>query len=116
MLRTDRFHIPAKQASRYQTAGVFLGGDAAHVHSPLGARGMNLGIEDAASFARRFGDGMLAGYTDERRPAGHRWIELSERILSTVQSTNRFIQTFRNLAMRTIGAVPALQRQSASRA
>ncbi|MGX7871542.1 FAD-dependent monooxygenase [Mesorhizobium sp. ORM6] len=37
VLRTDRFHIPAKQASRYQTARVFLGGDAARVHSPLGA-------------------------------------------------------------------------------
>ncbi|UCI09667.1 FAD-dependent oxidoreductase [Mesorhizobium sp. B1-1-8] len=110
VLRTDHFHIPAKQAIRYQTARVFLGGDAAHVHSPLGARGMNLGIEDAASFARRFGDGTLAGYTDERRPVGHRWIELSERILSTVQSTNRLVQTFRNLAMMTIGRFPALQK------
>jgi 2-polyprenyl-6-methoxyphenol hydroxylase-like FAD-dependent oxidoreductase len=110
VLRTDRFHIPAKQASSYQIARVFLGGDAAHVHSPLGARGMNLGIEDAASFARRFGDGTLAGYTNERRPVGHRWIELSERILSTAQSTNVFVQMFRNLVMRTIGAVPALQR------
>ncbi|CDX56358.1 Pentachlorophenol monooxygenase [Mesorhizobium plurifarium] len=110
VLRTDRFHIPAKQAERYQTARIFLGGDAAHVHSPLGARGMNLGIEDAASFARRFGDGTLAGYTDERRPVGHRWIELSERILSTVQSTNSFVQTFRNLAMVTIGRIPALQK------
>ncbi|MER8960579.1 FAD-dependent monooxygenase [Mesorhizobium sp. M0701] len=47
LLRADRFHIPVRQAPRYQTACVFLGGDAAHVHSPLGARGMNLGIEDA---------------------------------------------------------------------
>ncbi|TPI48151.1 pentachlorophenol monooxygenase [Mesorhizobium sp. B2-9-1] len=110
VLRTDHFHIPAKQAVRYQAARVFLGGDAAHVHSPLGARGMNLGIEDAACFARRFDDGTLAGYTDERRPVGRRWIELSERILSTAQSTNSFVQTFRNLVMLTIGAVPFLQR------
>jgi 2-polyprenyl-6-methoxyphenol hydroxylase-like FAD-dependent oxidoreductase len=110
VLRTDRFHIPIRQAARYQTAHVLLGGDAAHVHSPLGARGMNLGIEDAASFARRFSDATLAGYTDERRPVGHRWIKLSERILSTAQSTNGFVQTFRNLAMLTIGAFPALQR------
>ncbi|MDX8529272.1 NAD(P)/FAD-dependent oxidoreductase [Mesorhizobium sp. MSK_1335] len=110
VLRTDHFHIPAKQARRYQNARVFLGGDAAHVHSPLGARGMNLGIEDAACFARRFGGGTLAGYTDERRPVGHRWIELSERILSAVQSTNGFVQTFRNLAMITIGSFPTLQK------
>ncbi|TPL02475.1 pentachlorophenol monooxygenase [Mesorhizobium sp. B2-4-16] len=110
VLRIDNFHIPARQATRYQAAGVFLGGDAAHVHSPLGARGMNLGIEDAACFARRFNDGTLAGYTDERRPVGHRWIRLSEQILSTAQSTNGFVQTFRNLVMSTIGAIPILQR------
>ncbi|MER9950076.1 FAD-dependent monooxygenase [Mesorhizobium sp. M0047] len=110
LLRTDHFHIPAKQASRYQTARVFLGGDAAHAHSPLGARGMNLGIEDAACFARRFNDGRLAGYTDERRPVGGRWIDLSERILSTAQSTNSFVQTCRNLVMLTIGSFPILQK------
>ncbi len=62
LLRTDRFHIPARQATRYQTTRMFLGGDAAHAHAPLGARGMNLGIEDAACFARRFVEGTLAGY------------------------------------------------------
>lgn len=102
--------------SAHPSAGarVFLGGDAAHVHWPLGARGMNLGIEDAASFARRFGGGTLAGYSDQRRPVGHRWIGLSERILSTVQSTNSFVQTFRNLAMLTIGAVPACSARCSS--
>src|SRR3546814_1288046 len=53
-LRSDRFHIPVKQAPTYQAGRAFLGGDAAHVHSPVGGRGMNLGIEDACAFARRF--------------------------------------------------------------
>ncbi|WP_188131594.1 hypothetical protein [Mesorhizobium sp. NFR06] len=71
---------------------------------------MNLGIEDAACFARRFNNRTLAGYTDERRPVGRRWIELSERILSTAQSTNGFVQTCRNLVMLTIGSFPILQK------
>ena len=36
---------------------MFLAGDAAHVHSPVGARGMNLGIEDGTILARKTGGG-----------------------------------------------------------
>jgi len=110
LLRSDEFHIPARQAPRYQTARAFLGGDAAHAHSPLGARGMNLGIEDAACFARRLSNGSLDGYTAERWPVGKRWIALSERMLRLAQSNSRTTQTFRNLAFSVVGHVPALQR------
>lgn len=47
----SRFHIAHRLASRFGIGRVMLGGDAAHIHSPLGARGMNLGIEDAWVFA-----------------------------------------------------------------
>ena len=107
---SDTFHIPVRQADRYQAGGVFLGGDAAHVHSPVGARGMNLGIEDAASFARRLADGSLEGYTAERHPIGHRWVVLSERLLAGVQSSNPLVIPLRNLAIRTIAKLPALQK------
>src|SRR5262249_54357125 len=73
VLRTDIFKIAVKQAESYQAGGAFLGGDAAHVHSPVGARGMNLGIEDAAAFAAHLDAGNLALYTAERKPVGHRW-------------------------------------------
>src|SRR3546814_11917931 len=78
--------MPGTQAPTYQAGRAFRGGDAAHVHSPVGGRGMNLGIEDACAFARRFagdeaGDD-LAGYTAERHPAGQRWIAVSERTLA----------------------------------
>jgi len=108
--QSDTFHIPVRQADRYQAGGVFLGGDAAHVHSPVGARGMNLGIEDAASFARRLAERTLAGYTAERHPVGHRWIVLSERLLGAVQTSNRLLIPLRNQALRTVGRFPALQR------
>ena len=108
--QSDTFHIPVRQADRYQAGGVFLGGDAAHVHSPIGARGMNLGIEDAHAFAARLADGTLDGYTAERRPIGRRWIVLSERLLGAVQSSNPLLIPLRNAALRTIGRLPALQR------
>lgn len=115
VLRTDTFHIPARQATVYQQGNVFLGGDAAHVHSPVGARGMNLGIEDAASFARRFADGTLGGYTAERHPVGRRWIAFSERMLRFAQATGPFETALRNLAIRVVGHFPVLQRRGLER-
>ncbi len=108
--QADTFHIPVRQADRYQEGCVFLGGDAAHVHSPIGARGMNLGIEDAFAFARRLAEHRLDDYTAERHPVGRRWIVLSERMLAAVQSDNPWLIPARNLAIRVFGRLPALQK------
>src|SRR6185295_3542250 len=53
-------------------------GDAAHIHPPTGAQGMNTGIQDAHNLAwklalavsGRAADGLLASYDAERRPVG----------------------------------------------
>jgi 2-polyprenyl-6-methoxyphenol hydroxylase-like FAD-dependent oxidoreductase len=108
--RTDTFHLPIRQADSYQKGSVFLAGDAAHVHSPVGARGMNLGVEDAACFAARLVEGRLDGYSAERRPVGRRWIRLSERLLSAAQARNGAAVMARNLAVRIVGHAPWMQR------
>jgi 2-polyprenyl-6-methoxyphenol hydroxylase-like FAD-dependent oxidoreductase len=116
LLRSDRFHIQVRQATTYQSDRVFLGGDAAHVHSPVGGRGMNLGIEDACAFAHRFAEGALEGYTAERHPVGRRWIAASERTLAAVQATTPAAVALRNLAVWTVGHLPPLQRPLLRRA
>jgi 2-polyprenyl-6-methoxyphenol hydroxylase-like FAD-dependent oxidoreductase len=119
LLRTDTFRIPVRQCATYQTARVFLGGDAAHVHSPVGGRGMNLGIEDACAFARRLSakdpEDDLAGYTAERHPTGQRWIAASERVLRGVQATNPAAVALRNLALTVVGHLPPVQRRLLAR-
>lgn len=45
------FHITHRMAEREVDGRVVIGGDAAHIHSPVAARGMNLGIEDAFVYA-----------------------------------------------------------------
>jgi 2-polyprenyl-6-methoxyphenol hydroxylase-like FAD-dependent oxidoreductase len=115
LLRTDTFELPIRQAATYQRDGVFLGGDAAHVHSPVGARGMNLGIEDAAAFARRLAEGDLDGYTAERRPVGRRWIVLSERLLALAQTPSPLLAAVRDAALAIVGHASWLQRPALER-
>lgn len=45
------FHINSRMTNTYQKERVFLAGDAAHIHSPLGAQGMNTGLQDAFNLA-----------------------------------------------------------------
>jgi 2-polyprenyl-6-methoxyphenol hydroxylase-like FAD-dependent oxidoreductase len=115
LLRSDTFRIPVRQCASYQTERVFLGGDAAHVHSPVGGRGMNLGIEDACAFARRLEADDLADYTAERHPVGQRWIAASEAVLRRVQATNPAVVLLRNTALAVAGRLPPVQRALLSR-
>jgi 2-polyprenyl-6-methoxyphenol hydroxylase-like FAD-dependent oxidoreductase len=62
------FHVAHRLASTMAEGEVYLAGDAAHIHSPIGARGMNLGIEDAWVFAELARTDRLAEYDRLRRP------------------------------------------------
>ncbi len=47
--RLARFNDMARQAAAYRDGRVLLAGDAAHVHSPIGGQGLNLGVQDAVN-------------------------------------------------------------------
>lgn len=78
---TDR----ACQATTYRKDQVLLAGDAAHIHSPLGGQGLNLGIGDAVALGRAFvavlrggaGPDRLGRYERERRPIATAALERS---------------------------------------
>ena len=48
----SRFRIHHRVADTYRAGRLLLAGDAAHVHSPAGGQGMNLGIQDAVALSR----------------------------------------------------------------
>ncbi|MCX6123374.1 MAG: FAD-dependent monooxygenase, partial [Proteobacteria bacterium] len=58
----SKFEIANKVASKFVDGPFYLAGDAAHVHAGIGARGMNLGIEDAYVFARLLHTSQLQNY------------------------------------------------------
>jgi len=76
---TDR----SKQATTYRKGRVLLAGDAAHIHSPLGGQGLNLGLGDAmnlgwklaATIREEAPEGLLDSYTAERHPVGARILD-----------------------------------------
>ncbi|MEZ5307981.1 MAG: FAD-dependent monooxygenase [Pyrinomonadaceae bacterium] len=76
--RTATFRIQVRQAETYQKGKVFIGGDAAHCHSPVGGRGMNLGMDDACTFVDLITGGMEERYSELRIPVGRRTIRITE--------------------------------------
>ncbi|MGF1426165.1 FAD-dependent monooxygenase [Kitasatospora sp. LaBMicrA B282] len=84
----SEFRPRAALADRFRAGRVLLAGDAAHVHSPAGAQGLNTSIQDAynlgwklgAVLAGRAADPLLDTYEQERRPTAARMLELSTQV------------------------------------
>jgi 2-polyprenyl-6-methoxyphenol hydroxylase-like FAD-dependent oxidoreductase len=67
---TSTFRVSYRQVETYQRDCIYLAGDAAHIHSPAGGMGMNLGMADAATLAWLLATGDEARYTELRHAAG----------------------------------------------
>jgi 2-polyprenyl-6-methoxyphenol hydroxylase-like FAD-dependent oxidoreductase len=76
----SRFTDMARQAASYRDRRVLLAGDAAHVHSPAGAQGLNIGVQDAVNLGWKLAqvvngtspESLLETYHAERHPVGAR--------------------------------------------
>jgi hypothetical protein len=74
----SRFTDAARQAACYRSGRVLLAGDAAHVHSPAGGHGLNVGVQDAVNLGWKLGqvvkgiapESLLDTYHSERHPVG----------------------------------------------
>ena len=76
----SRFTDMARQAASYRDGRVLLAGDAAHVHSPVGGQGLNIGVQDAVNLGWKLAqvvkgtspESLLESYHAERHPVGAR--------------------------------------------
>jgi len=108
--RAGQFKISIRQVAQYSVGRVFLAGDAAHCHSPVGGRGMNLGIADGAELARRMVEGELDGYGEARHKVGKDVIAGSEAVRKVMTSRNPATRFLVHAVLRTASSLPALQR------
>jgi 2-polyprenyl-6-methoxyphenol hydroxylase-like FAD-dependent oxidoreductase len=112
----SRFHCDERQVEQYRHGRVFLAGDAAHVHSPMGGQGMNTGIQDAANLAWKV-DAVLAGaddavldsYQAERHPIGKRVLLQSGMMARGVTLRPRIARGVRNLLAPRILRIPRVR-------
>ncbi len=79
----SRFSDFSRLVRTYRAGRVFLAGDAAHVHFPIGGQGLSTGLLDAVNLGWKLahavqdtaGPGLLDSYDEERRPAARRVID-----------------------------------------
>jgi 2-polyprenyl-6-methoxyphenol hydroxylase-like FAD-dependent oxidoreductase len=117
----SRFRIHHRVADTYRAGRMLLAGDAAHVHSPAGGQGMNLGIQDAVALADALAavlgggpDSVLDAYSATRRPIAQQVVELTDR-LTKLATLPRALRPVRNVMLGIIGRIPAATRAIASR-
>ncbi|MCA8920971.1 MAG: FAD-dependent monooxygenase [Planctomycetes bacterium] len=98
------FDVRQRKADRYRVGRVFLAGDAAHCHSPIGGQGMNTGLQDAYNLAWRLAlvvrglgrEALLDVYQAEREPVARDLLRDTERGTRVVTLRNPITQAVRN--------------------
>ncbi|HLX82041.1 MAG TPA: FAD-dependent monooxygenase, partial [Burkholderiales bacterium] len=132
------YRIHHRSASRFRDRRCFLLGDAAHIHSPVGAQGMNTGLQDAYNLGWKLAlvsDGkadarLLDSYEEERIPVARRLLETTDRgfrlivadnwlagllrtqVLARLASFAMGMELVRRFAFRTVSQVGIQYRKS----
>jgi 2-polyprenyl-6-methoxyphenol hydroxylase-like FAD-dependent oxidoreductase len=90
------FRVEHRIVAQMQKGRIYFAGDAAHVHSPIGARGMNLGIEDAWVFSQLVTRGEMDRYDALRRPIDKKVVRAVRRLTWMARGesvTTRFLRS-----------------------
>jgi 2-polyprenyl-6-methoxyphenol hydroxylase-like FAD-dependent oxidoreductase len=107
------YRIHHRRAERFRDRRCFLMGDAAHIHSPVGAQGMNTGLQDAYNLAWKLalvvsgaaGPALLDSYEAERIPVARRLLSTTDRMFSLVVSDTRLAGLFRTRILAKVMAL-----------
>lgn len=117
------YKVHRRIADRYQTGRIFLAGDAAHIHSPVGGQGMNAGIGDAVNLGwkleavlqQKAPQQLLSTYETERRPFANKLASTTDALFKQLASPSERRQRIRDrlmpLAARVLRRSPFLRKQ-----
>jgi hypothetical protein len=97
-------------SERFRVGRVFLAGDAAHIHSPVGGQGMNTGIQDAYNLAWKLAlvvrgearGGLLDSYEAERMPVARALVGGTDRVFNVVVSDRPLVRLARKVGVRLL--------------
>jgi 2-polyprenyl-6-methoxyphenol hydroxylase-like FAD-dependent oxidoreductase len=110
-LSTYRIHHRA--AENFRKGRCFLLGDAAHVHSPMGAQGMNTGLQDAYNLGWKLAlvvkgqadSALLDSYEKERLPVAQQLLDTTDRAFQLAVSDSWLAGTMRSRIVAKVAAV-----------
>lgn len=93
---TSVFRPNVRLSEKYRNKRVFIAGDAAHVHTPAGAQGLNTGVQDAYNLGWKIGqvihgtadDSLLNTYEAERQPIAARVLNKSNELYSEIENNS----------------------------
>jgi len=97
------FRVQSRRARRFRNRRVLLAGDAAHIHSPAGAQGMNTGIQDATNLGWKLAQvlhgrarvDLLDTYEAERLPIAAGVLRMTNRLFGMATTSNSLIKFVR---------------------
>jgi 2-polyprenyl-6-methoxyphenol hydroxylase-like FAD-dependent oxidoreductase len=107
------YRLHHRLAARFRQGPCFLVGDAAHIHSPVGAQGMNTGLQEAHNLACALADVLVRGMPDarldryeiERRPVGKILVATTDRAFTVTTSDSRLARFVRGRIVPIAGPV-----------
>ena len=116
------YRIHHRAAQRFRDRRCFLLGDAAHIHSPVGAQGMNTGLQDATNLAWKLAlvaqgrahAALLDTYEAERLPVAQRLLATTDRAFRLVVSDSWLAGLLRTKVLARVAAF-AMARQRIQR-
>jgi 2-polyprenyl-6-methoxyphenol hydroxylase-like FAD-dependent oxidoreductase len=107
------YRIAHRAASRFRQGRCFVLGDAAHIHSPVGAQGMNTGLQDAYNLAWKLAlvvggkadAALLDSYEEERIPIARRLLDTTDRGFRFIVSDSWLAGFLRTEVTARLGAL-----------
>lgn len=112
------FWIHSKMTNKMRAGRVFLAGDAAHIHSPIGGQGMNTGLQDVHNLAWKLAlviqgraeEKLLDSYQQERLPVIKEIVETTERFTRLLLMNNALLNFLKKYMIKFAFSFPFVKR------